>query len=68
MYISHQESKFIELHFFFRFNAETHQGDQTSCVVCMCDFESRQLLRGLPCSHEFHAKCVDKWLKVNDDS
>lgn len=40
-------------------------GDQTSCVVCMCDFEVRQLLRVLPCSHEFHAKCVDKWLRVS---
>lgn len=48
----------------YRFNAETHQSDQTSCVVCMCDFEQRQLLRVLPCNHEFHAKCVDKWLKV----
>ena len=37
---------------------------QTVCVVCMCDFETRQLVRVLPCSHEFHAKCVDKWLKV----
>lgn len=35
------------------------------CVVCMSDFESRQLLRVLPCSHEFHGKCVDKWLRVN---
>lgn len=34
------------------------------CVVCMSDFESRQLLRVLPCSHEFHGKCVDKWLRV----
>lgn len=49
----------------YRFNAETHQSDQTSCVVCMCDFEPRQLLRVLPCNHEFHAKCVDKWLKTN---
>ena len=40
-------------------------GDQTSCVVCMCDFELRQVLRVLPCSHEFHAKCVDKWLRVS---
>lgn len=40
-------------------------GDQTSCVVCMCDFEIRQILRVLPCSHEFHAKCVDKWLRVS---
>lgn len=49
----------------YRFNAETHQSDQTSCVICMCDFEQRQLLRVLPCNHEFHAKCVDKWLKTN---
>ncbi|XP_049763066.1 RING finger protein 44-like isoform X1 [Schistocerca gregaria] len=49
----------------YKFNADTHHGDQTSCVVCMCDFEARQMLRVLPCSHEFHAKCVDKWLKSN---
>nr|CAD7570244.1 unnamed protein product [Timema californicum] len=48
----------------YKFNTDTHQGDQTSCVVCMCDFEARQMLRVLPCSHEFHAKCVDKWLKA----
>lgn len=35
------------------------------CVVCFSDFEGRQLLRVLPCNHEFHAKCVDKWLKVS---
>ena len=40
------------------------ENDQTTCVVCMCDFEVRQSLRVLPCSHEFHAKCVDKWLRV----
>ncbi|XP_030644036.1 E3 ubiquitin-protein ligase RNF38 isoform X2 [Chanos chanos] len=49
----------------YRFNPSNHQSEQTLCVVCMCDFESRQLLRVLPCSHEFHAKCVDKWLKAN---
>ncbi|XP_066996617.2 RING finger protein 44 [Anabrus simplex] len=49
----------------YKFNVNTHHGDQTSCVVCMCDFEARQMLRVLPCSHEFHAKCVDKWLKCN---
>lgn len=49
----------------YKFNADTHQGDQTSCVVCMCDFEARQVLRVLPCSHEFHAKCIDKWLRVS---
>ncbi|KNC28159.1 hypothetical protein FF38_04361 [Lucilia cuprina] len=49
----------------YKFNPESHNGDQTSCVVCMCDFELCQILRVLPCSHEFHAKCVDKWLRSN---
>ncbi|XP_055648790.1 E3 ubiquitin-protein ligase RNF38-like isoform X2 [Falco peregrinus] len=49
----------------YRFNLSNHQSEQTLCVVCMCDFEPRQLLRVLPCNHEFHAKCVDKWLKAN---
>jgi Ring finger domain len=38
---------------------------QTSCVVCMCDFAHRQRVRELPCQHIFHAKCIDKWLKVD---
>jgi len=63
----------------YRFNAELRRATplegcgslsssvsfQTSCVVCLGDFESRQLLRALPCKHEFHARCVDKWLKVS---
>ncbi|PIK58590.1 putative RING finger protein 44 isoform X4 [Apostichopus japonicus] len=51
----------------YRYNPDTHQSinDQTCCVVCMSDFEIKQLLRVLPCSHEFHARCVDKWLKTN---
>ncbi|XP_063696360.1 RING finger protein 44 isoform X2 [Culicoides brevitarsis] len=49
----------------YKYEPETHTGDQTSCVVCMCDFEARQSLRVLPCSHEYHAKCVDKWLRSN---
>ncbi|XP_069735841.1 E3 ubiquitin-protein ligase RNF38-like isoform X2 [Phaenicophaeus curvirostris] len=49
----------------YKFNPSNHQSEQTSCVVCMCDFEARQLLRVLPCNHKFHAKCVDKWLKAN---
>ncbi|XP_003728567.1 RING finger protein 44 isoform X3 [Strongylocentrotus purpuratus] len=51
----------------YRYNPETPRtiNDQTCCVVCMSDFETRQTLRVLPCSHEFHARCVDKWLKSN---
>ncbi|CAF4892346.1 unnamed protein product [Pieris macdunnoughi] len=49
----------------YKYCEQTHQGEQTSCVVCMCEFEARQTIRVLPCAHEFHAKCVDKWLRSN---
>lgn len=50
----------------YRFTAvEQPSAQLSSCVICMCDFEQRQTLRVLPCSHQFHAKCVDKWLKTN---
>ncbi|GFO50160.1 E3 ubiquitin-protein ligase rnf13 [Plakobranchus ocellatus] len=48
----------------FSRGAERSGSDQTSCVFCICDFEDKQLLRILPCFHEFHAKCVDEWLKT----
>lgn len=52
----------------YKFSADANRNsttEQTSCVVCMCDFEQKQTLRVLPCSHEFHQKCIDKWLKSN---
>ncbi|GFN79938.1 RING finger protein 38 [Plakobranchus ocellatus] len=50
-----------------RFNRDTErpESEHTSCVVCMCEFEDRQLLRSLPCFHQFHVECVDEWLETN---
>ncbi|CAL4067735.1 unnamed protein product [Meganyctiphanes norvegica] len=49
----------------YRYTGEKCDTKQTTCVICMSDFEIRQMLRVLPCLHEFHTKCVDKWLKSN---
>jgi hypothetical protein len=38
--------------------------DQTSCAVCMADFEVTEELRSLHCTHHFHKECIDKWLGV----
>ena len=35
-----------------------------ACSVCLGDYEEGELIRRLlPCHHEFHASCVDLWLK-----
>lgn len=35
------------------------------CMICLDDYEVKDSLRMLRCRHEFHVKCVDKWLKVS---
>ncbi|XP_003372973.1 RING finger protein 44 [Trichinella spiralis] len=49
----------------YRFGTKSKEvnENQLSCVICLSNFEIRQLLRELPCSHCYHSKCVDKWLR-----
>jgi len=37
-------------------------GEQSSCVVCCCDFEAGDGVRETGCGHIFHCGCVDPWL------
>ena len=36
------------------------------CQVCLTDYENGDVLRILPCFHEFHTPCIDPWLLVNN--
>jgi len=38
--------------------------NQTTCAICMADFETAEDLRSLNCTHHFHKDCIDKWLGV----
>merc|ERR1740123_2079407 len=38
--------------------------DGPSCAICMQQYKIGDELRILPCKHEFHCECVDKWLPM----
>nr|XP_047134680.1 uncharacterized protein LOC100210297 isoform X2 [Hydra vulgaris] len=49
----------------FRFSTGTAKETNSKCVVCMSEYVNREKLRRLPCTHDFHSKCIDKWLRSN---
>lgn len=38
------------------------QGDGECCAVCIEPYKVSDILRILPCRHEFHKSCIDPWL------
>lgn len=46
-------------------NLETIYDHDTTCSICIEDYEDSEMLRMMPqCRHYFHKDCVDAWLKV----
>uniref|UniRef100_A0A1A9V9E2 RING-type domain-containing protein n=1 Tax=Glossina austeni TaxID=7395 RepID=A0A1A9V9E2_GLOAU len=48
----------------YKYSSELDDGNEKSCAVCLNDFQLNEVIRKLPCAHDFHVDCVDKWLKL----
>ncbi|XP_010245027.1 PREDICTED: E3 ubiquitin-protein ligase At4g11680-like [Nelumbo nucifera] len=38
--------------------------ENSECCICLAKYKDREEVRQLQCSHVFHLKCVDQWLRI----
>ncbi|KAL5007325.1 hypothetical protein ScPMuIL_016131 [Solemya velum] len=62
--LSHSDSNRLPIRS-FQTSDQSSDKHQTDCLICMCDYEEGDSLKILPCFHEFHSSCIDKWIKGN---
>lgn len=48
-----------------RYSATDAADPEATCSICLTEYTDGCLLRRLPCGHDFHRRCVDKWLQRN---
>jgi len=39
-----------------------NNNNDNCCIICIEDFKPNEFVRVLQCHHQFHKKCIDKWL------
>lgn len=42
----------------------TVASEDLECCICLAKYKDIEEVRQLPCSHMFHLKCVDQWLRI----
>ncbi len=52
-----------------RFNQQQQQQgshiptERTSCAICLENYQVDDMIRTLPCFHQMHQRCIDRWLR-----
>lgn len=44
-------------------DTESQRNNKDSCAICLDDLQTGQMVKALACSHKFHSKCINFWLK-----
>jgi len=44
-------------------DAADEDSELDSCAICLSDFEEGELVRELPCGHQFRKPCIDLWIR-----
>jgi len=47
-----------------KFDGKPLPSEQTTCAICLGEFEKGEYLRSLQCFHFYHRECIDRWLGV----
>ncbi|KAF8035446.1 hypothetical protein BT93_C1465 [Corymbia citriodora subsp. variegata] len=64
-HVKHVDDKIVAELPNFAFNS-ARSSDKYSwevCAICLEDYKDGEILKTLPCQHEFHSGCVESWLK-----
>jgi E3 ubiquitin-protein ligase RNF38/44 len=49
----------------FEFKSTHAASDDKTCSICFEDYQLKETLIALACSHKFHKGCIVQWLKVS---
>lgn len=45
-------------------NSTSTNAEDPECCICLAKYRDKEEVTQLPCSHLFHLKCVDQWLRI----
>ena len=51
----------INSHAAFKYEEPT---EPQNCAICIDKLKGGQMVKSLACTHKFHSKCINDWLKV----